>query len=202
MQLWWCGDEQTKRPPDESPRHPHTQTLAHKQVTIVLTSKPVLGSQPTWPMCLKKRGQREEVTRANRHSHSCTSMFVRTFIDSIQSPLCSIIVGNKPHKHTHTNTGFSDMIGQKPEPGTHWKLLGMPMSALVSLFFLPLLFSLRLRMLLRWYGCWGLWEFWIRTLLISGFLMSTVAMWRAGPAGAEQSWSSGPWNNKNNYLMS
>lgn len=67
-----------------------------------------------------------------------------------------IIVGNKPQKHTHTHTGFTDMIGQKPGPGTHWKLLGMPMSALVSFFFLPLLFSLRLRMLLRWYGCWVL----------------------------------------------
>ncbi len=74
---------------------------------------------------------------------------------------------------------------------THWKLLGVPMSALVSFFFLPLVFlsfrfsPLWLSILLRWYGCWWLWELWNLTLLISGFLMSTVAMCRAGPAHRE-----------------
>lgn len=70
---------------------------------------------------------------------------------------------------------------------THWKLLGVPISALVTLFFLILVLSLwfqKLRPLMPWYGCLGMWWNW--RLWISGFLMSTVAMWITGHAGTAE----------------
>lgn len=102
---------------------------------------------------------------------------------------CLILDETASHRQSAAELKHSVMLNTRGV--THWKLLGVPMSALVNFFFLPLVFlSLRfsplwLSMLLRWYGCWWLWELWNRTLLISGFLMSTVAMCRAGPAGGE-----------------
>lgn len=63
---------------------------------------------------------------------------------------------------------------------THWKLLGVPMSAFVNFFLLPLtFFSFLLRLLCTMLFTWEL--LWKRTLFISGFLMSTVAIGRVGP---------------------
>lgn len=71
------------------------------------------------------------------------------------------------------------VFGSQPTCPMCWKLLGVPISALVSFFFLgfPFFFSLLKGML---FICT------LYLLVISGFLISTVAIGRLGPFGGSR----------------
>lgn len=76
--------------------------------------------------------------------------------------------------------GYWSTGKEQQQKKTYWKLLGVPMSAFVSFFLLPFtFFSFLLRLLCTMLFMWEL--LWKLTLLISGFLMSTVAIGNAGP---------------------
>lgn len=133
----------------------------------VLTSKPVFGSHPTWPMCL------ENITlgtvRTAVFEHMDRKRLNNKNKDSLETE----------NQHLICITSVTSCLHRKYWI-THWKLLGVPMSAFVNFFLLPLTFFSFLLMLL--WTMLFMWELlWKRMLFISGFLMSTVAIGRVGP---------------------